>query len=159
MLSLCHACAGAPACAVRNLFEIGAGNERLRQILWIFHHRGHGEPRVAIVLFMQIVIFLEHRVLAIRRTVLAQISSAQLRCHHLERASVRTFASCAQAESRGSRTTHRPLPIRGGVSLPSFLASLWRLACEMKQTRLRTGVGLYFECVLIDPTNVDASST
>src|SRR5580704_5876435 len=104
-VSFCRANAGAPSGPVGNLLEVGAGNERLSQIHGILHHRGDCEPSVAIRLLVKIIIFLEHRIFAIKRTVFAQVPGAQLRGHYFQRPSMATFSSCSESESREARPT------------------------------------------------------
>src|ERR1700688_3078122 len=63
--SFCHTNAGAPSGPLGNLLKIRARDERLGQILGIFHDGSHGEPGVAVALLVKIVVFLECGVLAV----------------------------------------------------------------------------------------------
>ena len=76
---------GIPAGGIRNLLEMGAGDERLSEILRIVHDGHDDEPRVSIGFIEPCEILRQRSIRAVGHSIFPKISREHSRCDHLQR--------------------------------------------------------------------------
>src|SRR5688572_6630333 len=141
---------GTPASRARQLLEIRRRDVGSGEVDGILHLRGDRQPRVAVGYRVEVVIFGDDGLVAVRRTVLAHVAGAQVGGHDLE---------VSGAGSTPTAAARREFPLRDGLSLPAR-SGVCRGCCgaraEMQEPRLRAGVRVDLQRVRVAPGDVNA---
>src|SRR5437016_2058373 len=132
------------------LLELGASDERLRKVLRILEHQRINRVGEAAI-GDRYEVFREHRIFAEGHAILVDVAWTLLRGCNLQR-------SCGRLPALSSTATAaaRVLPVGGRRALPCPWTAWGFSRAEMKETRLRPGVGFNFQRFLVLPGNVQA---